>query len=624
MSQKLITILLCHLQRSRTNVRKTNPKDNIKELAASIAAHGLLQNLTVRALGNDAGKGPAKYEVVAGARRLAALKLLAKRKHIETDAPVLCLLLDGDDAVEISLAENVLRAPLHPADQFEAFSKLHLQGMSIEDIAARFGVSGTIVRQRLKLAAVSPRLMTVYRDGDMGLDQLVAFTITDDHEAQERAWFEAAPYNRNPHAIRRALTTALVEANDRRARFVGSATYEAAGGTIVRDLFDDEASGYFADSLLLDRLTAEKLAVECEKLTQEGWSWVEAIPEIDYEYLAQLRRIPPDTGGLTDDEEVKLEGLCEQHDGIVAKLDDNPSKEITANLDLIEAEIDALSGKQRQWSDDVKANAGAIVSLDYQGLLSVTRGLAKPHDVDADSSGHGAKKPTDGEGELNKVRAVLSEALREDLSAHRTAALRATLAERPDIALTALLHTLVLRIFHGSESGLCVDVRPIAVDLTKSADGIGQSKAVAVLTERQQWLRESLPEAEALWSWLGEQSDAARAELLAFCVAVTVNAVHRRNVGIEARACEQSDLVADALALDMADWWEPTRESYLSRVPKTLVLEAVSEAINPQAAGNLERLKKEPMARHAEELLAGKRWLPEPLRPEATIAEAAE
>src|SRR6185437_2441118 len=115
----------------------------IEELAASIAAHGLLQNLTVRPTDKD------KYEVVAGERRLTALKLLAKRKQMAKDALVACNVMEGENITEISLAENVGQEPMHPADQYEAFAELHRQEMSIEDIAARFGVSPNIVTQRL-------------------------------------------------------------------------------------------------------------------------------------------------------------------------------------------------------------------------------------------------------------------------------------------------------------------------------------------------------------------------------------------------------------------------------------------------------------------------------------------
>ena len=179
---KIKMISLTDLVPSTANVRKTGTTNGITELAASIEAHGLLQNLQVRE--NDSGK----FEVVAGGRRHAALKLLAKKKALAKDAPVACNVLGDEDAAEISLAENEMRQAMHPADQFTAFKALIDAGQGIEDVAAKFGVTPTVVRQRLKLASVSPKLMAIYRSGEMTLDLLMAFTVSDDHAAQEAAW----------------------------------------------------------------------------------------------------------------------------------------------------------------------------------------------------------------------------------------------------------------------------------------------------------------------------------------------------------------------------------------------------------------------------------------------------
>ncbi len=198
MAEKLMTIPLSSLRRSSANIRKTDTTRDLEELAASIAAHGLLQNLTVRPVSGNGKKRATAFEVVAGGRRLAALKLLAKRKRIAKGFPVACRVIADDSAAEVSLAENVVRTPLHPADQFDAFSNLHAQGLGIEEIAARFGIPPKTVQQRLKLAAVSPKIMAVYRSGDMTLDQLVAFTLTDDHDVQEHVWFDNVARRHRP------------------------------------------------------------------------------------------------------------------------------------------------------------------------------------------------------------------------------------------------------------------------------------------------------------------------------------------------------------------------------------------------------------------------------------------
>ena len=283
---KIKMIPLSQLARSPDNVRKTDVKQAVESLAASIRVHGLLQNLQVRETAKDS------YEVLAGAQRLAALKLLVKRKVLENDTKIACNVIDGQDGREISLAENEVRTPMHPADQFEAFKALAEDGKEPEDIAARFGVTAAVVRQRLKLASVSPKLVKIYRGDQMKLDQLMAFTVSDDHAAQEEAWFNVSDYNRNPADIRRRLTAAHIPATAKRAGFVGIAAYEAAGGGVIRVLFDRENEGYLTDAALLDRLGAEKIERDAEAIREEGWKWVEIIPDCLWDDIRKFDKVP--------------------------------------------------------------------------------------------------------------------------------------------------------------------------------------------------------------------------------------------------------------------------------------------------------------------------------------------
>jgi ParB family chromosome partitioning protein len=170
---EIVSIPLNKLVRSQRNVRKTGG-ESIDDLAASILAHGLLHNLTVVEQRNHTGTGSVKYEVVAGARRYAALQRLAKEKKLPKTCDVPCKVVEASAAVEASLAENTIRVAMHPADQFIAFRDLVDSGLGIEDVAARFGVSPLFVRQRLKLANISPRFIEAYRAGEMQLEQLEA------------------------------------------------------------------------------------------------------------------------------------------------------------------------------------------------------------------------------------------------------------------------------------------------------------------------------------------------------------------------------------------------------------------------------------------------------------------
>ena len=111
------SIPLSQLELSPANVRKTPAAQTaFDELKASIAVHGLLENLIVRCLG-PGPEGIGRYAVIAGGRRLTALRDLARDGVLSTDFPVPCLMVDNAAREsELSLAENVVRVAMHPAD----------------------------------------------------------------------------------------------------------------------------------------------------------------------------------------------------------------------------------------------------------------------------------------------------------------------------------------------------------------------------------------------------------------------------------------------------------------------------------------------------------------------------
>lgn len=284
-------IPLDRLKRSPRNARKTpHSNETIETYAASIAAKGILQNLVVEPEVDSEGEPTGFYFVTIGEGRRLAQVLRAKRKEIDPTELIRCVIDTANDPFEISLDENVTRRDLLPADQFEAFRELAEQrGWGAEEIAARFGVTAHVVKQRLRLGAVSPKLMQVYRDGGLNLDQLIAFAVTDDHARQEQV-YDGLGYNREAYIIRRELTRTHVQANDRKAIFIGAEAYVDAGGTILRDLFTEDRGGYFEDADLLDRLVLEKLQnIAAELQATEGWKWAEVF--IDYPHAHGLRRV---------------------------------------------------------------------------------------------------------------------------------------------------------------------------------------------------------------------------------------------------------------------------------------------------------------------------------------------
>jgi ParB family chromosome partitioning protein len=609
---KIELIPLSKLVPSPANMRKTGATAGIDELAASIAAHGLLQNLQVRS-------GPrGTFEVVAGARRLAALKRLAKAKTIAKDAEVACHVLDGEDATEISLAENVLRLPMHPADQYEAFKALADQGKGPEEIAARFGCSPAVIQQRLRLASVSPSLLDAYRNDDMDLDQLMAFAVSDDHGAQEKVWAELPAWNRHPSTLRRLLTHAHVEAHDRRARFVGIDAYVAGGGHVLRDLFEPEHEGYLTDPALLDRLVAQKLEREAEALRAEGWKWVEIVPEFDYRSIRDMARLYPKQTPPTAEQQAEIDRLTEAYEALVAEHGDEPPEAVLAEIEALSEKIDGLSAGTVVWDPEAIARGGAIVGIGHAGRAKVERGLLRREDeVDGERPPTAADRSSSGTGRRRRKEgpAELPDRLVEDLTAHRTAALRVALAGNAEIALTAVVHAFALSLFYQYGADSCLTIRVDRAESRGSAEGIEETPAATALATRHEAWQRRLPEAaEELWTWLLSQETVVRLDLLGHCAGCAVDAVRRPHERADSGRFGHADQLAAALDLDMAQWWQATGASYLGRIPKARILEAVAEGVSPEAAENLAKLKKAALVAHAEERLAGSGWLPAILR----------
>jgi ParB family chromosome partitioning protein len=610
-SKNILFVPLDRLKKSPKNVRKVpHTKADIKAFAASIAAIGMLQYPVVEPELGPKGKPTGNYLVNAGEGRRLAQLLRVKRKEIKADEPIRCILDTEHSATEISLAENAIRCDMHPADQYEAFAKLHSEeGMSAEDIAARFGVTAAVVRQRLKLGAVSPKLMMLYRKGDMNLDQLSAFAITEDHERQERVWKELPPFNRSREAILRVLSEGQVRSTDRRALFIGASAYEEAGGSIIRDLFDANGGGFFADAELLNRLVGEKLQRHAEKVTAEGWRWVVAESELDREACADMRRVFAKPVPLSKAERKRLRKLEARYKALYDKYSDGdvPADD-AAKLERIEAAVAALCKEEYKAQD--LALAGAFLTLASDGSVRVERGFVRAEDEPKSKEKQKANRAAkDADG-----LAPISEKLVAELTAYRTSALRNELAQHPATALIALVHMLALATFFEGSEGSCLEIAPKSARLSGHAPGIDDSAAEKQIAGRHAAWGKRLPsDSEGLWTFIQGLSDAERLDLLAHCVSLTANAIRApRQCNGESEA--HAVILAREVGLDMTAYWQPTAASYFGKVSKERIVQAVREAVSEQAAKNIASMKKQTMAEAAEAALAGKGWLPSVLR----------
>lgn len=621
-TKNLILVPLSQLlpRRSKRNVR-TTPRQSIPELAASIARVGLLQNLIV-ILSADG----EQYEVVAGDRRLTALKLLAKKKRIVADYDVPCLLVADASARTVSLAENVQREAMHPADQFAAFAALVKEGRPIEDIAADFGVSPLVVQRRLKLANVSPRLLADYRAGAATLEQLMALTITDDHTAQEAAFYGAPEWQRSPSALRERLTEREITAAHPLVRFVGLDTYTTAGGGIRRDLFAEGDSGiYLTDAALLETLVRGKLDAQAEDVRAEGWAWVEAVPHMSYAERQEFQNAQRQRREPTAREARRIASLQNRLDKIDAELeaaydaeDEDKTEALEPRREQVAEELQAIEEGLRDCALDVRAVAGAIVTLDREGEAVIHRGLLREAEAKAlrtleklrqgFSAGEGPNDENDDEaGEAPKT-ASLSDRLAQRLSTHRTAALQIEIARHPHIALAALVHGMVRTVLQDgyNRDGLPLGVRLDVQDrLEGMASDVPESPAAVALHTLQQVAGEALPEDSAdLFAALEAKPQDELVRLLAVCVASTVDVVTLR-----ASQHQPGAELAHAVGLDMAAWWKPTAEGYFRHIAKPAILEAVNQYA-PAHVTRLSKLKKGDIASEAERLAHGTGWMP--------------
>nr|WP_316628588.1 ParB/RepB/Spo0J family partition protein [uncultured Brevundimonas sp.] len=646
-----VFIPLNKLKKHPKNARKTpHSEASIEAKAASIAAKGILQNLVVEPETNAGGEPTGFYLVSIGEGRRLAQMLRVKRKEIKKTEAIRCVIDTANDAAEISLDENVTREDLHPADQFERFRELSEdRGWGAEEIAARFGVTAHVVKQRMRLGAVSPKLLQVYRDGELTLDQLMAFAITDDHARQEHV-YENLSYNRDPSIIRRDLTKTNVPATGRCAIFVGAQAYTEAGGNIIRDLFTEDRGGFFEDPALLDRLAIEKLErIAAEVQPAEGWKWTAAY--LDFPHAHGMRRAYPHPVELSKEDATAYDAAQDELERLTAEWEDadiDLPPEVDARLAELEAEIERIDAKRHAYDPDEIARGGVFFVISHDGDVRIERGFIRAEDeapepeeaeggetvidgvrvngdgeiLDGDGEdGEGgdlsetAPEPEEDAGDAGKP---LSDSLIRDLTAHRTLGLRLALGEQPDVALIAVIHTLAAQTFYrGGNTAHCLEISPTSNYLAAHADGIEDTAAAKMLADRHAgWAADMPRDAADLWGFVAGLDPASLMALLAHCASLTVNAVKLPWESSKRRAHETADKLATAVTLDMTAHWTPTVRTYLGRVTKAHILAAVRDALGDEAAERIADKKKVEMAEAAEQLLAGTGWLPTALRTE--------
>jgi len=596
-----------NLSLSKDNVRKRNRDVRIDEMAASIAAQGLLQNLIVTPL-----KKAGHYTVKAGGRRLRALQRLIEQGTLPADHEVPVLVLaDEANGVGASLTENAQRAAMNPADECEAFNFLiQKMGMSVEEVAIQQAVTARFVEQRVRLAELAPSVFEALAAGEISLGVAQAYAVTADTDRQARVFeqMQHAHYGSQPDNVRRAILNGTVKAHDAKARFVGRDEYVAAGGRIEGDLFATEADENWIDVDLLEDLAARKLETAAADLaTAQGYAFVTPIAgtHVPYDVEHQLHRFHPVSRALTDEEQARVETLGAENDDLIEALDndleDGTPEAQAANdrLDAIERELEEIDEARKAVDPSVRAQLGTFVYIGGDGAPRVHTGLFSERPVVDPNT---PEKPTTGEGAKGGDAAdagpKLSATLTDELATQRRQILVAHLASDPDVALDLGIFLMAQEVVFSNiyikdHSTLKAPAAQFPIVLFRDEG----SMASQTIEEQRQALDTS---------WCGHKTmserfdafrrldDEARGAWVAFAIARTLEPT--LNVGDGFRANPFHDHLGRVLDIQVAEWWRPTAENFFGRVKKDIMLDALEDIGGPVLRGRYKDAKKTELA----------------------------
>jgi ParB family chromosome partitioning protein len=560
--------------------------DRLDELAASIKAKGLISPLVVRLADAGAARGKERYEVIDGRRRWQALQRLAKAKTIPRDHPVPVIVRTEDEtaALETSLIANTVRLPMHPVDQYEVMSRISAQGVTEDELAARFGLSGRTVRQQLALGRLAPEVRAAWREGKIDARIAQAFALNPDHAVQAETLRRLSQQRMlTEWSVRRELATERVRADQSaELAFVGEAAYRAAGGRISDDLFEDHR--YVEDVTLLHKLARERLAADCDRLRAAGWAWAELSEDASFS-----------------------QWMC----------------------DHVRGEDGSTTTPPEEYSDDERRRAGCLVGIDDNGTLDIVTGLVRP-------------APDDGQRDLEEAIAEAAAGTEakpdeqdDDDACHAAAAATADDPYAISQALSASIHeTLTLAAADTLEAHPDVALRALVATLLAAPDARGPIQITdhghAAVSDRHQ-------RTHSFASALATQDGADVERLVATLarrVAQALSMVPELPRVCQVLVAPRRDAI-DTLrdALPGATYLAAVRQrfnaaDYFQRAPKSVAIAALAEmeaagVSDAHIAGGAAFAKKAALATRAAELARQHGWLPPALRhPEYALIAA--
>ena len=633
MTQKLQVIFVpaSRLTVAPTNVRKRTDPVADEELKTSILAKGIIQNLVGLAIPRKKGE----YRITAGGRRLRQVHALIEEGKLDADYAVPVLVLaDKNDAVEISLIENLRRLNMTPAEECRAFQAIiEIEKKTPADVAKRFGVTERFVQGRLRLAGLADSIFEALADGEITLDVAKAYASVSDTVRQAAVFEELGDGwgANNCGEIRRRLISGFYRGSDPKALLVGRDAYVAAGGRIDSDLFSDAANENWIDSDLLESLADERMQAAAQEIqARNGFGELRIVSQtrVPYMDVMALDEIEGEPVPLSPEEEDRQRAIEQQLEAIAENADeDGYSDEEQQVIQALEAEYDALNERPPVLTEDQKAASLAYLVIGHDGTPRLHEqffAIPEPDPEVDETEGDLSEDVEQDEEPVEEAssRSPISQRLADEMAIMKTELLRVHVASDPHFALDLGTFFMVDATF-GFRHDLPSDLRATA-PYSRVPGFESDTPAAEQWEELEAGLDRSWadsPDITDRYEAFCALDEDARAAWLGWAIARTLHAVPAGGSG-----SAMLDHLGRKLDIKVADWWRPTARRYFDRVSKNMILDHFDEVGGIELRSRYGASKKHDLALSAEKLFGGQiiveaavkeralAWVPEAMR----------
>lgn len=606
---QLLTVELNKLFIDPANVRTNRETDDVSELAANIRANisqgGIHQPLVVRKQGN-------KFGVIAGGRRLTALVQLKQEKHINGTYPVAVKLFEGSDAeaVEVSAAENTIRADMTLSEEYLAFRDMYAggKGLSEKDIADRYNTSLKRVKSLISLGSLPESAVKGLDDRSIDLStlQLLANCPYPDRVTSALERIDDFTYS-NP--LEDYLCPNEVDAGHYMVKFVGLAAYKKAGGTLRDDLFATDDEKIIEDYTLVETLAQKKLERIREKVAKEGWQSIEVCYFNDSPDTWKYEEITHCIGEMPADIKKEHGILFSEHAKLVDTLDSmdytdwDARREVEKAIQQHKTDIKKLEKPFYYYSDQQKLDFTYFIYLtQYNGLKTFI----------------GRKKTTTKAAVPAAEKPDYTKKCLEKLINYKSIAAKTAIADNPRVAKALLVYPFLLRNVRDTTTP---DFIQVGNNNHLSEYAVQDIEAGTAFHERYQAILtdnnigpdgDIKPHEGELLDWLIALSDTELDSLIAVVVADQINFNSGYN-GDPAQA-KFTNRVCHAAEVNVHSVYQVDEDTL-----KSMKVDAIEEAVKESGTEQDLKLVTQAKTKKAKvgvalPILKGAAWLPKPLR----------